>query len=276
MGKKEKLWLCFLLAAALFISGCGSIAKEEQTIKQNRTELKIAVIDTGFSERAIPEENILPGKNYCDTQKTTEDTYGHGTAVASVILQYAPEAELVPLVGSSYEDGKLSQADSDTLAQIIYDAVDIFECSIINISAGFLQENDAMEEATAYAASKGAVIIASAGNDYAVNGEQKYYPAAYSSVFAVGSCTEDGTEISYFSQRGDWVDFYAPGENVAVKTLSGNMKNDDGTSYSAAEVTAEVFLILKDNPGISLEEVKAELEKMFPKIQKSVASEAAT
>ena len=272
MGKKEKLWLCFLLAAALFISGCGSIAKEEQTIKQNRTELKIAVIDTGFSERAIPEENILPGKNYCDTQKTTEDTYGHGTAVASVILQYAPEGELVPFVSSSYEGGKLSQADSDTLAQIIYDAVDIFECSIINISAGFLQGNDAMEEATAYAASKGVVIIASAGNDYAVNGEQKYYPAAYPSVFAVGSCTEDGTEISAFSQRGDWVDFYAPGEKITVKTLSGNTKIDDGTSYSAAEVTAEVFLILEDNPGISLEEVKAELEKMFPKIQKSVAS----
>ena len=66
--------------------------------KSDREPVVIAIIDTGISTNAIPSENILEGKNYLDTSLSTEDTYGHGTAVASVILKHLPEAQFVPLV----------------------------------------------------------------------------------------------------------------------------------------------------------------------------------
>lgn len=292
MGKKRKIWLALLCATVIFCNGCDAGAEDGSLLEENKiaqsgiiqndavqgdteqntensaeVEITVAVIDTGFSIEAIPKENILPGKNYCDTQKTTEDTYGHGTAVASVILQYAPEAKLVPLVSSSYEDGKISQVDSTVLAQMIYDAVDIYGCDIINISAGVMQDNAALRQAAAYAASKNVCMIASAGNDYEINGETKYYPAGYESVIAVGSCDEDRTEISTFSQRGDWVDFYASGENVTVKTLSGNTRTDEGTSYSAAKITAAAVWVMEEKTDIMPEKLREQLGKIFPEIQ---------
>lgn len=110
----------------------GNTVAEKITISEN-SPVRIAVIDTGFSTRAIAAEHIAEGKNYLDALVSTEDTYGHGTAVASVILQYAPEVQLVPLISSAYEDGHIRQVDADTLAQILRDAVDIYGCQVINI-----------------------------------------------------------------------------------------------------------------------------------------------
>lgn len=55
------------------------------------TKIKIAIIDTGFSTKSISEQYILEGKNYLDPQASTQDTYGHGTAVASIILDMTSE-----------------------------------------------------------------------------------------------------------------------------------------------------------------------------------------
>lgn len=152
---------------------------------------------------------------------------------------------LVPLISNMYENGKIVQVDNDTLAQMIRDAIDVYDCQIINLSAGLESDIESVRQAVEYAKEKQVLIVASAGNDYAENGEVKHYPAAYESVLAVGSLKEDGTTVSDFSQRGDWVNVYEIGENVTIKTLSGNTKTGEGTSYSAAKVTAEKAKELK-------------------------------
>lgn len=260
--------------------------------------IRIAVIDTGFSLRAIPQENIAAGKNYLNVQKTTgdasdgaedtlesggntsgkakdtsdsvgdaidktEDTYGHGTAVASVILQYAPEVQLVPLVSSAYEDGHIRQVDADTLAQILRDAVDIYGCQVINISAGLKEDNETLKAAVEYVQKRGALLVASAGNDYVENGTVNYYPAAYDSVLAVGALNADETEIADFSQRGNWVDIYAPGQNISVKTLSGASKTGDGTSYAAARVSGEAAVLWKNHPDMTEQQIRETLTQTW-------------
>ena len=114
--------------------------------ESDREPVVIAIIDTGISTNAIPSENILEGKNYLDPSLSTEDTYGHGTAVASVILKHLPEAQFVPLVSNAYDNGKIKQVDNDTFAQMIRDAVE-------------------------YAEQKNVLVVASAGNDYATDGK---------------------------------------------------------------------------------------------------------
>ena len=186
--------LCIALCIAVI---AGFIATVEYI---TRDPVVIAIIDTGISTKAIPADNILTGKNYLDPSLSTEDTFGHGTAVASVILDKFAKVQFVPLVSNVYDSGKIKQVSNDVFAQMIKDAVDVYGCDIINLSVGLILDKDSVREAVEYAYSKGVLIIASAGNDYATDGEFMYYPAGYDSVLAVGSVNKKRTEISDFSQ----------------------------------------------------------------------------
>lgn len=248
-----KKWILCLLAI-LLLSGCESREQQAEPVR-------IAVIDTGFSSAAIPPESVEEGKNYLDPEISTEDTYGHGTAVASVILRHAPDAILIPLVSNAYEKGKITQVSNDVFAQMIIDAVDVYHCQIINISAGLVLDKQAVREAVAYAEEKGVLIVASAGNDYVENPGQKYYPAGYDTVVAVGALAEDGETVAAFSQRGSWVDLYAPGTKISVSTLSGGDRQESGTSYGCAFVCAKAAAYLQENPGAAPEQVRQYLRQ---------------
>lgn len=260
--KKAKLYI--ILIITLLITGFVTACTERQAGKAATADKKIrvAVVDTGFSDKSIPDGSIAGGKNYIVESMGTDDTYGHGTAVASIILENVPDAELVALVSSVYDHGKLTQVDADTFARIIMDAVDVYECDVINVSAGFAADVETVRQAVDYAKEKGVVIVAAAGNDYQDNPDAKYYPAAYESVIAVGSMNENKTSISDFSQRGEWVDIYECGENITVKTLSGNERIVSGTSYSAAIVTAKVCKILEENSNAGVDEVMREIKDL--------------
>ena len=238
---KRKILRILCLIFCLAFAGCAA-GQENPEPKA----VVIGIIDTGISTRAISVDHILEGENYCDPNASTEDTYGHGTAVASVILEHFPEAQLVPLVSNVYDNGKIRQVDNDVLAGMVRDAVDVYHCQIINISAGLILDKPSIREAVAYAEEKGVLLVASAGNDYATDGEFRYYPAGYETVLAVGSVNQEGSAISDFSQRGDWVNVYAPGENITIATLSGNTRESNGTSYAAARVTAYAGKLLQE------------------------------
>jgi subtilisin family serine protease len=252
---KKRLFriLCIVLCLCLI---SGIIATVEYV---TRDPVIIGIIDTGISTNAIDSDHILEGKNYFDPSRSTEDTYGHGTAVASVILKEFTNAQFVPLVSNAYNKGKIEQVDNDVFAGIIRDAVDVYHCRIINVSMGLILDKPSIREAVAYAEEKGVLVVASAGNDYATDGEFTYYPAAYETVLSVGSVNRDGTAVSAFSQRGDWVDIYACGEEITIKTLSGNTRESEGTSYSAAIVTARAARLLQENPNLTPAQLREKL-----------------
>ena len=251
-AKKHKKYRIIVISVIMIMAFLCQGCRKEKT----EALVRVAVIDTGISTKAISKEHIAEGKNYVDTNLSTEDTYGHGTAVASVILKEAKNTQIVPLVSNVFENGKIKQVDNDTLAQMIRDAVDIYHCRIINLSAGLVLDKESVRQAVEYAEKKNVLMIASAGNDYAENGAVRYYPAAYESVLAVGALNKDGTEIAAFSQRGEWVDVYTVGEQVEIKTLSGNTGVGDGTSYSAAKVTGQAVLEIENDAEITVDELK--------------------
>ena len=59
--KKYIAWILFVMVA--FMAGCGRENKETEKIESD-LPVKIAVIDTGFSTKAIPTENRIEGRNY--------------------------------------------------------------------------------------------------------------------------------------------------------------------------------------------------------------------
>lgn len=86
-------------------------------------------------------------------------------------------------------------------------------------------------------------IVASSGNDYNKGEYNVSYPANYPGVISVGSIDKN-EQISSFSQRGENLDFVAPGENVFSLSIGNQINNNlDGTSFSAPFYSAAVAFI---------------------------------
>lgn len=226
--------------------------------------VRIAIIDTGISRKALQSEQIEEGKNYILPDQDTEDQINHGTAIASLIIGKSdrglvgsyPEAVLVPLVYYSVSERKVVKGDAAMLAKCIYEAIDAYSCRVINISAGVLKGTPALKAACEYAEEKGVVIVSAVGNDFQEAPENVYYPAAYDTVIGVGSLNEEG-EVARFSQRNSSVSIVTTGENLWVSRASGRMTYVKGTSYSSALVTAAVGRMMEDNPELTPAQIRS-------------------
>lgn len=93
------------------------------------------------------------------------------------------------------------------------------------------------------------IVITCAGNANLTNPDEVYYPGAYDGVICVGSVNGE-RQVSDFSQRGDYLDFVAPGEELPAATMEGKTITVTGTSFAAAYVTGMVANILADNPDL--------------------------
>ena len=94
------------------------------------------------------------------------------------------------------------------------------------------------------AQAKGVDIIAAAGN---YGEEKEFYPAAYDGVVAVGAYDLD-QQISSFSNYGDRVDVYAPGEELTVPVRTSTYSVTEGTS-SATPLYAGMYALMLRHLG---------------------------
>ena len=69
-----------------------------------------------------------------------------------------------------------------------------------------------------------AVVVAAAGNN---SRDRKFWPAAFDSVVGVGALTADGQNRTTFSNFGDWVDAWAPGQRVASSFVEFDGPEDE-------------------------------------------------
>lgn len=276
-GMKRKQWCLMLLLGSLLLSSCGTTATgqmaETITVMETvstaevettdlavneQTPVRIAILDTGISTAAINPEFLEGGLNRIKPPSGTEDTIGHGTAVASIIVGseaagvegICPQAVLIPLVYCAADYlGRTENADAVMVGEMIREAVDTFHCDIINISSASTTDDSSLREAVEYALAQGVIVITCAGNANLTNPDEVYYPGAYDGVICVGSVNGE-RQVSDFSQRGDYLDFVAPGEELPAAAMEGKTTTVTGTSFAAAYVTGMVANILADNPDL--------------------------
>lgn len=254
--------IAVLLAFCLLF--CQTVLATDREHTPQGEGVRIAIIDTGISTLAIDKERVVEGKNYIDPTEDTEDKIGHGTAIAGLLVGResrglvgaCPKATLVSLVYCTLTDeGNIIKGDSTMLAQCIREAVDIFDCRVINLSAGVLEDTRTLEEAIAYAEEQGVVVVSAVGNDNRNYPERIYYPAAYDTVLGVGALNEKG-QVASFSQRNISVSLCAPGDNLWVTRASGKITHVSGASYACAYVTAVAANLLAVHQDLTPKELR--------------------
>ena len=213
----------------------------------------IAVLDTGVSEHpflaadAVTRVDLVKGGDAAAAGFSL-----HGTAVASLLIGVekqargiSPAAELLAVRVLSPE----GTGDAFTLARGIVDAVDR-GANVINVCLGTGSDCFILREAVEYAARRGAIVVAAAGNDGV---EGVLYPARYDGVVGVAAVDAIGRHV-YFSNRGPEIDLAAPGVGVSVAGPDNGTAVFSGTSAAVPFVSGAIAAVLSRNPGLSPEE----------------------
>lgn len=183
------------------------------------------------------------------------DENGHGTMVAGIvasamnqtgIVGVAPGAKIVAL--RAFDLSGNSQI-SNVASAIIYAGLNKIE--VINFSFGSKNYSRILHDAVRFAKAQGCIMVASAGNDGAI---EEHYPSNFSEVISVGASNQEG-KISSTSNFGPFVDIYAPGYQIFTTTLGGKYSYVNGTSFSAPIISATCALLLNVNRALTSEEI---------------------
>lgn len=249
----KKRILSTLLILLLFASG---VAAAELVTGEN---IRVAIIDTGIAAQAINSVQLERGYNYLQENTDTGDRIGHGTAIAAIlggapsarVTGIIPGAKLIPLLCQTKDQNdKVQKGNPEIIARAIREAVDLYNCRVINISVGTTLDSQLLREAVDYAEEKNAVIVSSVGNNHDDNPEVLYYPAAYPTVIGVGSVNQWG-RVSAFSQRNETVMLVAKGENIWTISPEGKALLVNGTSFATAYVSGAAAALLSVHPELT-------------------------
>jgi subtilisin family serine protease len=214
----------------------------------------IGIVDTGVAPIPDLEGALLTGYDFIDNDRDARDTNSHGTRVAAVIAGRGNDRR--GLAGHCWRCSilpvRISSGGSATPALIatgIRYAVDN-GARIVNVSLAHAGYDAAEDDAVRYAAERGAIVVASAGN---TGGEAPQYPAALPGVVAVGA-TDDKDSLYFWSSRGPWVALTAPGCHL-VADATFPMGTLCGTSFTPSAVSGILGLLWSKNPGLTRDQL---------------------
>jgi hypothetical protein len=177
------------------------------------------------------------------------DQEAHATFIAGVILERAPNANLVV-------DHVLNESDIATSSWKVATKMVRFAdagVKVLNISFGAATDDDepplVLKRAVEALRDKVAVVAA-AGNNGPVT--KKIWPAALQetepNVIAVGAGGPDQTGdfvSAPFSPNAEWVGLIAPGENIYSTYKASGYATWNGTSFAAAAVSGAVARLME-------------------------------
>jgi subtilisin family serine protease len=221
----------------------------------------LAVLDTGVDPNHTDlRGRLLAGYDYVNNDSNPADDNGHGTSVAGVAAANTNNAagiagacwscSILPVkvLGASGSGGWAAVANGLTYAADR-------GAHVINLSLGGSSGSETLRSAVAYAQSKGAVVVAAAGNS---GGTAQMFPAAYPGVVSVAGSQSNDSRYSW-SQYGSWVKVAAPGCSPAPRP-GGSYSTVCGTSFASPLVAGIAGLMRSANPSASATTVAGALQ----------------
>lgn len=225
--------------------------------------VRVGVIDTGVDySHADLSPSLSSGINLVNRNLLPHDDNGHGTHIAGTIaasnqnygiMGVAPRAIIHPVKAFDFNG---TAYVSDIILGIDWCVQQNLD--IINMSFGMKARSKALYDAVNKAYNAGIVVVASSGNDS--RRASVDYPARFSQTISVGA-TNRNRKIASFSNRGEGIDIYAPGERVTSSWLRGRYNELSGTSMATSHVSGAIALLLSIRPGLSVREIKMILRK---------------
>ncbi|MGI5282010.1 S8/S53 family peptidase [Nonomuraea polychroma] len=191
-------------------------------------EVVVVVVDTGlvwdYTSHAWMREDVDGiGKTVrLGADGALAQYVGHGTHITSIVKAVAPNA--VVWVDNALEGIKAGTVTEEKLAERLMWILEHKKPHIISLSAGTNTEDanklKSMTDFMNALKDSSTMLVAAAGNNASTH---PFYPAAYAklpeyrdTVISVGALRSDNTDMACFSNRGDWVRVYAPGERLTA------------------------------------------------------------
>lgn len=208
-----------------------------------RGSARVAVIDTGYLPEvaeqsgfdrfaAVAQTSTPDDQTYVEGTSTLRPYGGHGIAATAQLLAVAGAQRTTVHVDSVVVGGAVDEvAMVEALTAAVESGADV-----ISMQAGTYTRESvpplAFTQFRDEVLSKrpNTVLVTAAGND---SQDDPFWPAAFDWVTAVGGLTKDGSARADWSNHGDWVDVYAPGDNVVVPYPNGTYE------YQGGALTAE-------------------------------------
>ena len=201
----------------------------------------LAVMDDGLQLRVVPGEG--------------KDAYGHGTAVAEIIHQLAPEATLgsFRVLGSHLRSRTVIIREAARLA--LERGYHILNCSFgCGRDDHVLFYKDWIDEAYL----QGRHIVAACNNQ---DFTKREWPGHFPTVITVNFAPFDRPE-QFKCRRGNLVEFAARGQDIEVAWLGGAHKQVTGSSFAAPHVAGLLARLISQMPTLSPLQAKALLQEL--------------
>jgi thermitase len=245
-------------------------------ISKGNKKIVVAIIDTGIdmshpalknniwiNPKEIPNNGIdddhngfiddTNGWNFVNHSNKPIDFHGHGTHIAGIIHNVAPEVSFMVL---KYFDPKGLSDDnlSNTVKAIDYAIKN--GAQIINYSGGGFGKNPLEEAAIKRAKDKNILFVAAAGNDTIDSDKEGYYPASYdlSNIISVASLTSNSELVKSSNFGLQTVDIAAPGKDIYSTLPNGKYGFMTGTSQATAFVTGALAILMDSRPDLKTPE----------------------
>ncbi len=210
----------------------------------------IAIVENGLRLRVVPGEG--------------KDLYGHGTAVAGIIREMAPEAEIASIRVLGESLAARTAIILEGAHQAIERGYHILNCSLgCGVQEHVLKYKNWVDDAYL----RNVHVVAACNNQNPLKPE---WPGFFTSVLTVNmaSTTED-REVFY--RPGNLVEFAARGVDVDVLWSQGGTKKMTGSSFAAPRLTGMLARLLSVYPDLTPLQAKILFHHMAQPWNRNVA-----
>lgn len=219
--------------------------------------VRVLVLDSGieFSHPALAGIDVkcwevVPGTLGYTVRQAEDgvDVYGHGTAAAGIIREFAPDASIESLRVLGNDLRATSRSVLAGLRWAIETGYDIVNCSFGTSNNQFLSEyKEAVDEAFCRN-----VLLVSACNNF--NFRRLEYPGSFPTVLSSDFGPLEG--LCIMRRVGCLVEFVARGQNIRVAWNNGQWRRSTGSSFASSHLAALVARLRELQPSWNACEIK--------------------
>ncbi|WP_408958379.1 S8 family serine peptidase [Natrinema sp. 74] len=230
------------------------------------SDVVISVIDQGIQYDHPALESVVDdriGEDFADDDgdpypATDED---HGTHVGGIAAGGTDDG--TGHAGISDCSLLSARALDETGQGSLSDIVDAIQWSadagadIVNLSLGVDGSYETMRSACEYAADRGVLLVAAAGNS---GTDRVFSPASEDTVVAVSALADDDS-IASFSNTGPEIELAAPGNRLVSSVTGDGYARMSGTSMASPVVAGVAGLALSAYPDLTRSELRHHLRE---------------